>query len=220
MPYAENTVSAFSILSVLHEIYSYNKFQREPVLNLIIEMRKALIQGGRVIVREPAKPDNPDEFLHIILNGTEGNNPQDIESLLQTPPSQLSQAALFKRFLLQFKPLQNSTLIEKTTKIDENQYIMPAWLISEFFRKRKNTVTPEFFESEMEEQTNVFTIEGLRQLAQEAGFRDDKIQIISIFEEDFYGKVEPEEITIKNSNGILIKQDERFPSHLHGTFIK
>jgi len=190
LPYVENSASAFAAQAVLHEIYTYNGFQHQPVVDTLNEMHRALEPGGRVIIRDPAKPDDPDEQLHITLNNTAGRNPHSLGELLQAPPSELSQAVLMRRFIHQYIPLQrNPSAQERVSQLNENQYIMPAWLISEFFRKRTFVYTPEYWDAEMKEQNAAFNADELRKLAIDAGFKQKNVFIVNGFEKDFYGKV-------------------------------
>jgi SAM-dependent methyltransferase len=223
MPYRDNEVDAFTMSALLHEVYTYNGFSEKAVKESLREMYRTLKPEGRVIIREPAMPQNPNELLNIKLTSKDGANPNTDEELLAAIPRDLSSESRMRRFLLQFKPLhlpQNQAVKDQITKNPDGSYKSHAWLISEFLRKRQCD-PKEFWNAEMGEHNGPFIVNDLKRLAEEAGFQQDKMQIHDLFEKNWYAEIKKDEgISITDSKGKSVNQAERLPSHIYAILEK
>ncbi|MGE0199945.1 MAG: hypothetical protein AB7P76_03125 [Candidatus Melainabacteria bacterium] len=213
--YGRNTIDAFLMSSVLHEIYSYggeNGYSYDEVYSALQNLFDSLEHGGRVIIRDPARPENPGEYLLVTPNEEDGQNPNSLNELLSTDPHLLSTRSLLDRFLVQFKPANGQF------EIIDGKYQLPAWLISEFIRHRVVRKSATEWNAEMKEQYGVFTEAELRKTADLIGF--NPIEVRSVFNPDSTAVGIEEELQISDLEGNVICQSERFPTHLYAVLEK
>ena len=64
----EKTVDTVILCSVLHEVYSYNDYDLDPVRQVLRFSAEALHPGGRLIVRDGLKPSREDNVYMTFLN--------------------------------------------------------------------------------------------------------------------------------------------------------
>jgi len=217
LPFLNESIDVFILSSVLHEIYSYNGFTFKSCKEALSELHRCLRKGGRVIIHDPAKPSNHDEKLHIYLDQTNGLNPNSIQRLCTLPPNKLSTFSLFKKFVLEYKPLSIDKRKSLLQTLQQNSsYLAEAWIITEFIRKRKYIDSPKHWRGEMQEQNAAFTVEDIKSIARKSGFLPQKIHAVYNFESNFYARIKREDkIKITDKSGNRILQKSRFPSHLY-----
>ncbi len=211
LPLADNSVDAFTLSSLMHEIYSYAEpnFSHERLGEFFDSLHDKLKPGGRVVIRDPGRPDNPDEIMTVqALPNAALESPADETELLAIHPGKLGPDALLRRFLLQFKPAQGHF-----EKLDDHTYRMPAWLVSEFLRHRKLNDTAEHWNSEMQEQYGVFTQGEMHKFALQHGFIPRGV--VSTFDPNNHAANYDGELIIRGADGQEIDQATRLPTHLY-----
>lgn len=213
VPIKRGSVSVITMSSILHEIYSYagRRFTVEAVHQIFATAKDLLRERGRLIIKDPAKPDNPDEELVFRLPIHDGVNCND-ESLLVVEPKVLSTNAKYHRFLKQFHPMQTIPYHSFHVSInhEENLYKAPAWILSEFLRHRNLDNSPEIWNSEMMEMYGVFTKEEARNALSSHGYT--KIEVNTFFNPQNHSMIVDDEITIWSMNGAKQNQPERLPT--------
>lgn len=211
LPLARESVDAFTLSSLMHEIFSYAEpnFSYERLGEFFDSMHEKLKPGGRVVIRDPGRPDNPDELMTVqALPDLNMQSPADEAELMAIHPGKLGPDALLRRFLLQFKPAQG-----QFEKLDEHTYRMPAWLVSEFLRHRKLNDTAEHWDSEMHEQYGVFTSGEMERFAIDHGYIPKYVE--SAFDPNNHAANYEGEFIIRGADGQEIDQARRLPTHLY-----
>lgn len=211
LPIARNSVAAFTLSSLMHEIYSYAEpsFSEIKLGEFFDQLHGALKPGGRVIIRDPGKPPNPNERLTIeALPDPSLKSPETLEEIMATHPGELAQDALLRRFIHQFKPAEGLV-----RELGPNKYEMPAWVVSEFLRHRRLNDTIEHWDSEMREQYGVFTEEQMKRFALDHGFLP--ITVESAFDPKNHSVGYEGEYRIQHADGTDVDQETRFPTHMY-----
>jgi SAM-dependent methyltransferase len=63
--FAEGTVSTIIFSSVMHEVYSYNRYDRNQIRLALKNALSELMVGGRIIIRDGVKPKDGDKFVWL-----------------------------------------------------------------------------------------------------------------------------------------------------------
>jgi SAM-dependent methyltransferase len=63
--FAEGTVSTIIFSSVMHEVYSYNGYDRDQIRLALKNAWLELMVGGRIIIRDGVKPENGDRLVWL-----------------------------------------------------------------------------------------------------------------------------------------------------------
>lgn len=213
LPIQPQSVSVITMSSILHEIYSYagNRFTYEAVMHSLRDAKRLLKPNGRIIIKDPAKPENPDELLLFSLSSQDGHDHDGID-LLSTHPRELSTHARYRRFLHEFHPLKDKVGHDFHRPIDYDRrlYCAPAWLLSEFLRHRNLAESPQIWSSEMQETYGVFTQSEAREALLEAGFTN--VVVKTFFNPDNHSVIKHGEVQIWSLQGDVIDQASRLPT--------
>lgn len=224
LPFENNSIHAISCIGILHELYTQGGLRSQKIKHFLTEAHRCLVDCGRLIIRDPVLPDKPNQYFRIDLSKDNGFNPETDKDLLSANPKDLSSWSLFRKFLLQYKPLRKHVEQGEKPVIqieDTPRYLASAWIIAEFARKITCNDSLHLWGAEMEEQNAVFTVEDFKKLAVEAGFFPEKCKVESVFEDGFYGTFSPSTgVTIKTIDGIPVDQKQFFPSHLYAVLEK
>lgn len=248
MPFGKNSVAAFHCGNLLHELYSHAKlepssklFTNAPVIAALRNMRKQLMDGGKIIIREAAKPENPDEqiemqFTHMQLF-KEGSTHEGQETvfagkrndldglageLASIPTTELSNYALFLRFCHEYIHLRDKgkeeTLVRSVGVLEEGRFTVPAWLVAEFAKKRRVAQKDsDMWKLEMDEQNGVYTRDELTHLARKAGFTKKDIHLETVMEQGYNSVITDDlGIILRDKKGEKIDFRRRFDSHIYG----
>lgn len=212
LPVNNNSIDAILFSRIVHEVYSYDceklnteKFSLDSVERLFEEAHKKLKKNGRVLIKDPAKPEDYNKIV-IISNFKEGDgfDSASKEELLDTDIKKLKDKNLLRRFCYEFEPAKGHYLI------NDDSVILSKWLASEFIRHRKFNDTPFHWNDEINEQYGVMTNKEYQKLAQKSGFR--VILAEHNFKEDnnnFYAINDA--FTINDTDGNLLIQEKEFP---------
>lgn len=168
-------VDAVFMSSSFHELFSYGQggFSYSAIEGAFRDLHSFVRPGGVIAIRDPARPDNPDEML-VVNASREGENPCSKADLLAADPSKLSCAALLRRFVLQFRPAYS---VSPPIEVGEGPVRMPAWLVSEFIRHRGVLLeSPEAWTSELREQYGVFSKAEFADFAKRAGYEVERLE--------------------------------------------
>lgn len=149
---------------IMHEIYSYDNpilnnknFLLKSIILILKNLFEKLNKGGNILIRDPAKPMNPNYLFKIenINNKATTSNQNKIGNL--------SQYELLTNFITNFKPA-------KHFNITPNKIILPKWLISEFLRHRKFTFNDAIWYDELNEQYGTILPLQFTKIAQKIGY--------------------------------------------------
>ena len=209
--YMPESIDGMALSAILHEIYSYgtDSFNIENFRKFMKIAREALAPNGIIMIRDPAKPPNPEEILNVSLEITNGLNPRTLENLLNTPLKQLSTNALLIRFLNEFEPAQRLNDFQGYFS-DSNNHQLPSWLIHEFlFHRGFASETADWY-SEIKEQYGVLTVEEMRNFAKENGW---KAELIEATHDSTHRAAQLEGVTLSTINGNPINFEEKFPNN-------
>lgn len=213
LPIPPQSVSVITMSSILHEIYSYagKKFTYEAVMHCLKDAKRLLKLNGRIIIKDPAKPENPDELLIFSLSSTDGHDHDDAD-LLSAHPGELSTHARYRRFLHEFHPLKDKVGYDFHRPINRDQrlYRAPAWLLSEFLRHRNLAESPQIWSSEMQERYGVFTKNEAREALSEAGFTN--VMVKTSFNPGNHSAIKQGEVQIWSLQGDVVDQASRLPT--------
>lgn len=222
LPFAKKSVKAFILSSFLHEIYSYESvegtsFSKDNIALLFNNLKKCLTSDGEIIIKDPAKPEHPAEMHNMIVQKTVGITSTDYNELLKHPVKELSIYSRYIRFLHEFKALQNvpelqKQLLEQIQDPNKDVFQLPAWVISEFIRHRDLCVTDGNWSSEMMEQYGTLTKKELHILAGNLGLKVKNLEIY--YNENHYSRIKNHEIILADTDGNIIKPEERFPTNM------
>lgn len=213
LPLGTDKLDAVMMSSFLHELYSYAPvpFSRDYAVQGLKETGRILRPGGKLMIRDPARPEQPDEVLRVQPFRNNGTNPTTRDALLASDPAQLSSASLLERFLIEFPPAAEHDPGENLGK--RTDFNLPAWVTSEFIRHRVFARDINDWTSELRECYGVFTTSELADAAQQAGFRVDTIETGFNAENRSvgYGR----EMRIFSSGGEEVDQATRFPTQVY-----
>lgn len=212
LPLRRDIAAVITMSGILHEIFSYSdeNFSIKGVIHLLKSVEQILSSGGRLIIKDPAKPENPDEILAFRLKKDDGVTIQGAK-LSHAQPRVLSTYSKYIKFQQEFLKTDS---IQKLFRYDsENDlFFAPAWYLSEFLRHRNLSKTISYWRSEMREQYGVFTVGEMQQAFNTVGL--STIFVLSYFNPFSYAAIINKEITIWDSKGFEVSQDERLPTNL------
>lgn len=222
LPFAKKSIKVFILSSFLHEIYSYEgigglSFSKENIALLFNGLKKCLAEGGKIIIKDPAKPEHPAEIQTMLIQETKGVTSTDYEELRKHKVSELSVYSRYIRFLHEFRALQNvpklqEELLKQVQDPKTDVFQLPAWVVSEFIRHRDLCVTDGNWDSEMMEQYGTLTRKELRVLTGNLGLTVDKLD--TYYNHNHYSRIKNNEIIIGDANGDPINPEERFPTNM------
>lgn len=186
LPYKENKMDAIIASSIMHELYSYESeeynekpYSKESILHFMQGAYDCLKPGGVLIIKDPATAgaDAWEEIKICNVNKEDGTYPpiQNEEELKHADITKLCTYDKLKRFNMDFYPAKGNV------RWDENDNcIMPRWLITEFVRHRKWLATPENWAYEIKENYGTLRPDEMADFAKQTGFNAIKIENISI----------------------------------------
>jgi len=98
-PIKREVAKVIVMSSIFHELYSYGGggFSLDSAKYGLILAFSLLKRGGRLIIKDPAKPEEPDEMLVFRLRKDDGDNPNPTE-LYTVHPDKLSTYSKYLRF--------------------------------------------------------------------------------------------------------------------------
>lgn len=210
LPFKNGTVKVFLLSSVLHELFSYadSPYSSSIIISVLSMLYELLAEGGRIIIKDPAKPANPTEILLFKLDKSDGFTTTDAKKLLEIPPKELSTFSRYLRFQYQFRPeLLNG--LNTTNDLVQGFFSAPAWYLSEFIRHRNLADTTDHWNSEMVEHYGVFTEEEFREVCRTLNFNCVKVE--TSFDVNNHANIKRNEILIWTQDHQVISQAERFP---------
>lgn len=213
LPMGTDKLDAVMMSSFLHELYSYapEPFSRDYAVKGLKEAGRILRPGGKLMIRDPARPENPDEILRVQPFRNNGANPTSREALLTSDPAALSSASLLERFLIEFPPAAEQDPGENLGR--RTDFNLPAWVTSEFIRHRVFARDINDWTSELRECYGVFTTSELADAAQRAGFSVDTIETGFNAENRSVGY--GDEMRIFSGDGKEVDQATRFPTQVY-----
>lgn len=197
----DQNVDLISCMGVIHELINQKPDFLPALLN---QLHDNLKENGRVVIRDPVLPANPDEILAVTLGNevsttTKGNGG-------------LSPLQLMDKFYQYYQSVSPDS--NPITKLSDDQYSLPARLMGEFLRMRTFNDTPEHWQTEIKETHAVLDQATIISQATQAQFKVE--YCLPVTETNYYAGVNPDEhITIEDSNGGIVVPTERFPSHLY-----
>lgn len=209
LPLADDSVTVIVASGILHEIYSYKNFSIQEVTNFLEEAKNLLRSGGRLIIKDPAKPDNPEEILSFRLRKDDGITLPFCD-LAYSQPGSLSTYSKYLKFQQEFVRT-NSIRNLLQYHYERDLFFAPAWYLSEFLRHMVLFKT-SYWQREMKEQYGVFTASEIQQVCDALGL--STLFAISYFNPLHPAAITDKEISIWNSRGLKLKQSERLPTNL------
>lgn len=135
--------------SVMHEVYSYNGYDRDQVRKALLNSHKELMPGGRLIIRDGIKPAHPDKTVWMRL---------DEEAEVR-----------FRKFACEFKSKSKAPGVEfAEKKIGEQTWFhLSLHSAGEFLSKKDYLAN---WAIEVNEEFGVFTLAEWRQELASAGY--------------------------------------------------
>lgn len=180
-----------------HEVESFGGKGR--MTTAVKNTFKELKPGGKIIIRDFAKPESTDPIFMQILASDGVDNPDEASVDGELDYNKLSTRALFDRFYQEF--LGGIAFEYEEVEIDGNKYIRlaPEWA-HEFYLRKDYTGN---WRSEIKEKYTYWTEKEAEQVLQEAGYVDIKVVAdpnewiltnrlrgkIALFEKDDQGKL-------------------------------
>lgn len=190
--------------SIMHEIYSYaddeyneEAYSKESILHFMQQAYNSLKPGGVLMIKDPATPQIDEWELVKIANANklDGRIPsiKDDKELKNADITQLCTFDKLRRFCMDFYPAGG------LTKFDENDNcIMPRWLVCEFVRHRKWLATPENWAYEIKENYGTLRPDEISEFAKKVGFGIVKVENISIPNETNLYAIQENEFELKD----------------------
>lgn len=217
-PIPDRCVDLVNMSSVCHELFGNDARadKMPPVIAALSEARRVLKPRGRLIVREPILPEQPNRVMKLTMSRTRtlaSTRPRVAE-----PYAALSEADLFEKFCREWNFIGAAPVEALACAQPELEacYAVPAWIVGEYARKRTFIDHVGNWQSEMCEQNAAFTTEELRACAVAAGFSSEVLQCREVMEDDYYGRFrEGDPIALTSLHGDPIEQSTALPSHLH-----
>lgn len=213
IPLANDSVKVITLSSVIHEIWSYStiEYQSQILSQLFSEINRVLQVDGRVIIKDPAKPNEPDEWLYAEFSVNNGENPPQTE-LFTIDPQLLSTNAKYQRFLQEFTFSFPSYPEEH--QVPTGYVLAPAWYLSEFLRHKNLAITPEYWKAEMQERYGILSPDELSTLFESHGL--STLITGAYFNPSNHAASDSTEVRLWNLQGEQLEQSERLPTNLIG----
>lgn len=212
LPVNNNSVDVILFSRVVHEIFSYDseefgatKFSLDSVEKAFSEAAKKLKKNGRIIVKDPAKPEDYNKL--VVLSGFKDGFAyldKTAEEIKKADVTKLKGIALLKRFCTDFEPAQGYYFFAG------DSCVMPKWLASEFIRHRKFNDTELHWNDELNEQYGVMTNDEYKKLASNLGFRVIKAEHNFKDDKNNYYAIH-DDFKIHDLAGMELTQEEDFP---------
>ncbi len=204
LPYKENKMDAIIASSIMHELYSYESkeynekpYSKESILHFMQGANECLKPGGVLIIKDPATAGSDAwEMVKICdANKNDGATPpiEDDEELKDADITKLCTYDKLKRFAMDFYPAHGNIAWD-----EDDNCIMPRWLVTEFVRHRKWLATPENWAYEIKENYGTLRPDEMADFAKKAGFNAIKIENISIPNENNIYAIRLGEFKIKD----------------------
>jgi SAM-dependent methyltransferase len=213
-PFQKGSAKALVLSSLFHELYSYGDppFNKERLKEVFAFYKEILADKGRIIVRDPARPENPKESLYFKPSQEDGLLTTDYQELVETPPDNLSTFSLYLRFIHDFKSLTKQEKMILLSNHNGNLFQAPAWLLSEFLRHRTLTDTLEHWNSEMKEHYGVFTVEETKTFFGKIGLTT--VEAKTYFNPKNHSVITNGEVQIWDQSRSLVNRAERLSTNL------
>lgn len=219
LPYKDNKMDAIMLSSVMHEIYSYaneeyneESYSKDSILHFMQQAYDSLKPGGVLIIKDPATAAaDVDEKVRICnANKTDGTYPpiEDEEELKNADITKLCTYDKLKRFCMDFYPAHDKTYFN-----ENDECVMPRWLVTEFIRHRKWLATPENWAYEIKERYGTMRPDEIADFANKVGFNVVKVENISIPDKNNIYAIKDNEFTLKDKKGDTLTLEE-FPMFL------
>lgn len=142
-----DSASTMIFSAVLHELYSYNGYSMKAVVRALKNARRALVPGGRLIIRDGVRPIPKEVFLWL-KNDTELHN-------------------TFRKFSREFK-YGSGAKYEKYGDGEKTMYRLDLATAYEFLSKKDYK---ENWGLEINEEFGYLTLPGYKKLLEGLGFR-------------------------------------------------
>ncbi|MCM1339079.1 MAG: methyltransferase domain-containing protein [Muribaculaceae bacterium] len=218
LPYENNSMDAMILSSIMHELYSYaspefgeKEYSKDSILHFMQKAYEILKAGGVLIIKDPATCDENynDTVRFSNINKEDGEVPfiKDKKSLINADVTKLCSLNKLQRFCMEFKPAQGFI------KWENEDCIMPKWLVTEFLRQRKCIRTPEYWAYEIKERYGTMRPEEMRNFAKQVGFDVLKAENLSISNRVNEYAIRDDEFTIYDNNGKKLTFED-FPMFL------
>lgn len=157
------TITTKIFSSIMHELASYNGYDKEIPKQAIRQSFGELQSGGRIIIRDGISPGVHE--IYMWLNDANGMNELDPKKNLMIDIKELSTEARFIRFCLQFKGREWE---HQAVKMDEMKlYKMDAHFANEFMSKKEYV---ENWNVEILEEFGTFTFDKYKRVLEVVGF--------------------------------------------------
>lgn len=137
--------------SVMHEVYSYNGYDREQIRLALRNTHKELVSGGRIIIRDGIKPDHPQKMVWMRLIDQEHEE-------------------RFRRFAREFKGKSSKPGVEFKESVHDGKthFFLSLHDANEFLSKKDYLAN---WAIEVNEEFGVFTVSQWRSELVQAGYR-------------------------------------------------
>lgn len=219
LPYKDNKMDAILLSSVMHEIYSYANedcnepsYSKDSIFHFMQQAYDSLKSGGVLIIKDPATAasNKNEEIVISNANKTDGvyQPIEDEEELKKADITKLCTYDKLKRFCMDFYPAHNKTYFN-----ENDECVMPRWLVTEFVRHRKWLATPENWDYEIKERYGTMSPDEIADFANKIGFEVIKAENISIPDENNIYAIKDGEFTLKDKKGKTLSLEE-FPMFL------
>ncbi len=219
LPYKENKMDAIIASSIMHELYSYaneeyneEAYSKDSILHFMQQAYDSLKPGGILIIKDPATAaaDAYEPIRICNANKTDGEYPpiENEEELKNADITKLCTYDKLKRFCMDFYPAKGQTEFNQN-----DECVMPRWLITEFARHRKWLATPENWAYEIKENYGTLRPDEMNNFAQKTGFNVIKVENISIPDSNNIYAIKDGEFELKDSNGNNLTMED-FPMFL------
>ncbi len=228
LPFKDDSIQTFILSSLLHDIFSYGLLDAEPfaietVAIFLSNLKMRLKAGGSIIIKDPAKPENPDEELFFLIKPSTGYTSNMYDDLTQYPVAELSVYGRYVRFLHEFVALQRqpelqTQLLAQVANRNNTKLKAPAWVLSEFLRHRNLCATDGNWDSEMLECYGVCTLEEFTKLANKVGLNLSEIS--TSYNPKNHSAIINDEICIWDIGGQSVSRAERLPTTLEVVLTK
>lgn len=213
LPIGDESADLVYVSSVLHELIDADRTRR-LLTGVLQELRRTLKPGGKLVIREPAMPSDPDRRIVLALP-----HGQPIDREVVAPEFEnLTEAQLFEKFIdectyLGDAPISQVACPDPTREV---RYAAPAWVAGEYLRKRTFVDDVGNWTSEMQERNATLTVSELRGMLGSAGFDAATFSVRLVLEPGFYGTLVPGDgVTLHDDNGGPLDQVDILPSHFH-----
>ena len=178
--FRSETISTKIFSSILHEVYSYNRYKKQVIARTLKNTYKELVKKGRVIIRDGVKPEN--KAVYLWLDNKDG-------VLKSKNINRLSTEGRFLKFSRDFK--KGKGINYNIRKIDGKKYYKLYLQDTYEFLNKKDY--PDNWGVEVDEEYGVMTFKQYCKLLNEIGFKvaEGSRQILNpwIKKNRFLGKV-------------------------------